>query len=91
MKEHSLTSDDLDLLHVEIQKILAPAVKNALLRTPNLQCIPGRASTKTFPLLSDITVEDRARPEIDPLSIGVELRVNSGQFVIVAHAIGEES
>src|ERR1019366_2763442 len=91
MIQNDLTPSDFDRLHEAAQKVFDGLAKKIQPRFPTLNAIFGHTTTKKFPMYSYVTFEDQARPEIDPVVVGVDGRVDTGEIVIQAHAMGEET
>ena len=91
MTQHNLTPQDFDRLHEAAQKIFEALAKKARLRFPALEASFGRTVTQKFPLYTYVTFEDKARPEIDPVVVGIDVRVDTGIILLQADIAGEET
>jgi hypothetical protein len=91
MNENDLKPGDFDQMDAAAQKVFEGLAKKVQARIPALNAIFGQAKTERFPLYSYVTFEDKARPEIDPVVVGVDVRVDTGEILIQAHIMGEES
>jgi hypothetical protein len=91
MSPNDLKPSDFDRLDEASRIVFEGLAKKIQPSFPALKAILGRTTTETFPLYSHITFEDKARPEIDPVVVGVDVRVDSGKILIQAHIIGEET
>lgn len=91
MNPNDPTPSDLDRLDEASRIIFEGLAKKIQPRFPALRAILGRTTTEKFPLYSHITFEDKARPEIDPVVVGIDVRVDTGKILIQAHIMGEET
>ena len=91
MTQNHLTPDDFDRMGAAVQKVFEGLSYKVQARFPALNAIFGHTTTEKFPLYSYVTFEDKARPEIDPVVVGVDVRVDTGEIIIQAHIMGEET
>ena len=91
MSQNHLMPSDFDRLHEAVLKCFESLAKKVQSWLPALSTIIGRTSTERLPLYSYITFEDKARPEIDPVVLAVDVRVDTGAILIQAHIVGEET
>ena len=91
MNQSDLTPNDFECLHEAAQKIFETLVKKIQVRLPALNAILGRTRTVKFPLYSHMTFEDKTRPGIDPVVVGIDVRVDTGAILIQGHIMGEET
>jgi hypothetical protein len=91
MSQINLTAEDFDQLHEAVQRIFEASARKIQRRFPGLSASFGRTVTQKFPLYSYVTFEDKARADIDPVVVGIDVRVDAGRFQLIADIAGEET
>ncbi len=91
MNQNDLTPDDFGQMNAAAQQVFEGLAKKIQGRFPALNVFFRHSATERFPLYSYLTIEDKARPDIDPAVVGVDVRVDTGKILIQAHIMGEET
>jgi hypothetical protein len=91
MNQNNLTPCDFDRLHEASQKIFEALARKAQQRYPALKALFGRTTTQKFPMFSHVTFEDKSQPNIDPVVVGIDVRVDMGLILLEAEIVGEET